>query len=271
MFTSNLHTHSKFSDGDNTLEEIVLAALEKGFVSLGFSEHAPSPYEKEVSMPLSRVEEYRQEFARLRQKYAGRIELYLGIELDALSPFDPAGLDYFIGSLHYVMDADGNAHCVDWKPEMMEDAIRTVGGGDVRRFIGHYFDRLIAMAETRRPDIIGHVDIFTKLNDNSRFFDEEAAWYKSLCAEVAERLAATGLIIEVNTGLAQRPGRSRPYPSAHMLSCLRKAGAAVTISSDSHQKAKLDYWFREAESLLRQVGYTSVKMMRGGHFVDVEL
>jgi histidinol-phosphatase (PHP family) len=271
MFLSNLHTHSQFSDGDNTLEELTLAALEKGFVSLGFSEHAPSPYEKEVSMPLNRVEAYRQEFARLRQKCAGRIELYLGIELDALSPFDPTGLDYVIGSLHYVKDDEGGAHCIDWKPEMMESAIVHVGGGDIRRLVRRCFEDLAVMAETRHPDIIGHMDIFTKLNDNSLYFDEEEAWYKALCAQAAERLAATGAIVEVNTGLAQRPGRNRPYPSAYLLSCLRKAGAAVTISSDAHQVGKLDFWFREAEDLLRQVGYASVKMLQGGRFVDVAL
>ena len=37
---SNLHTHTKFCDGSNTAEELVEEAIDKGFVSLGFSAHA---------------------------------------------------------------------------------------------------------------------------------------------------------------------------------------------------------------------------------------
>ena len=40
MRFSNLHTHSTFSDGKNTPEEIVLSAIEKNFLSIGFSDHS---------------------------------------------------------------------------------------------------------------------------------------------------------------------------------------------------------------------------------------
>lgn len=37
----NLHTHTTFCDGKNTAEEMILAALELGMDSLGFSGHSP--------------------------------------------------------------------------------------------------------------------------------------------------------------------------------------------------------------------------------------
>ena len=36
----NLHTHSTYRDGKNTLEELIETTLEKGLVSLGFSNHS---------------------------------------------------------------------------------------------------------------------------------------------------------------------------------------------------------------------------------------
>ena len=39
MIRQNLHTHCTYCDGKNTLEEMVLAAIDKGFSSLGFSSH----------------------------------------------------------------------------------------------------------------------------------------------------------------------------------------------------------------------------------------
>ena len=47
---ANFHTHSTFCDGKNTPEEIVLAALEKGFVSIGFSSHGYTPYDLRYCM-----------------------------------------------------------------------------------------------------------------------------------------------------------------------------------------------------------------------------
>lgn len=269
MFRSNLHTHSLYSDGKNTMEEIVQAALERGFVSLGFSDHAPSPYEEGFAVPLEKMESLEAEFLALREKYAGQIELYRGIELDAFSDFDPAGLDYFIGSVHYVRDDEGVVHCVDYKPEMARMAMEKLGGTE--RFVKHYFDSAVAMVKERKPDILGHMDIFTKSNQNGCLFDENADWYRTACAEVAGQLADTDVIVEVNTALAQREGRNRPYPSAWMLECLCRAGVPVTISSDSHRIDTLSFWFEEAEALLRQCGYRSVKQLRDGKFIDIEL
>ena len=36
----NLHTHTTYTDGKNTPEEVVLEALARGFDSVGFSEHS---------------------------------------------------------------------------------------------------------------------------------------------------------------------------------------------------------------------------------------
>ncbi|HIZ55853.1 MAG TPA: hypothetical protein H9671_06570, partial [Firmicutes bacterium] len=57
-FLSNLHTHSCFSDGRDTPEEIVREALRKGFISLGFSDHSPTPYFSDCNMPEERTEAY---------------------------------------------------------------------------------------------------------------------------------------------------------------------------------------------------------------------
>ena len=40
MIRSNYHTHTVFSDGANTPEEMVLAAIDLGLESIGFSDHS---------------------------------------------------------------------------------------------------------------------------------------------------------------------------------------------------------------------------------------
>ena len=46
----NLHTHTSFSDGKNTAEEIVNYAIEKNFKALGFSDHSITNHDKSYCM-----------------------------------------------------------------------------------------------------------------------------------------------------------------------------------------------------------------------------
>lgn len=254
------------------MEDMVQRALELGFESLGFSDHAPSPYEEGVAIPAEQAAAYRKEFKRVREKYGDRIELYLGMERDFAAPaFDPAGLDYFIGSVHILFDRGGRLHVMDYKPEMLEAAIRDIGGGDVKELVRAYFHQVAAMLERDTPPILGHLDIVKKNNDEGRFWDEGGAWYEALCGSVVEKIAASGSIVEVNTALLQREGRREPYPSPLLLSLLREQNVPVTVSSDSHRTGTLNFRFGEACELLRRIGYRSVKMLKGGRFIDVEI
>ena len=268
---SNLHTHTTFSDGKNSMEEMIRAAISKGFVSLGISDHAPSIYEADYALPADRIAEYRREFFRLKEKYRDKIQIYLGIEMDALSDLPADGFDYVIGSVHNLLDNEGNCYSVDHVPEAVERGIRKLCGGDEKLYVYGYFDTLCSMAEKRKPDIIGHMDLFMKLNGNSRFFDVDSAWYRSLCADIAARIAAVGRIVEVNTALAKYPGRNIPYPSPFMLTRLAREGVSVTLTSDSHHADTLDFWFDEALALLKHCGFRAVKQLHDNKFIDLEI
>ena len=115
MTLQNLHTHTVFSDGKNTPEEMVLGAVRAGCTSLGFSEHSPlAPFydPDRYAMEAADLPAYRSEILRLREKYAGQLEVYLGLEQDYDSPAPGPDFDYLIGSVHSVV-ADGVCLSVD--------------------------------------------------------------------------------------------------------------------------------------------------------------
>lgn len=269
---SNIHCHTRFSDGQCTMEEMVQSAVRKGFVSLGFSEHAWAPYDGVVCIKQEDLPRYHSEFARLREQYAGQIELYLGLETDCYHVTPRDGLDYLIGAAHYLYDAGADAYyTVDYQPESFEKARDLIAGGDVREMLRLYFDHLLTYVERNGTEIIGHLDLVTKLNDRHHYFDQQSAWYRRLIGEVADRAAASGRIVEVNTGGIARGYKTEPYPSRELLGLLRELNVPVLLSSDAHSAENLDFWFDEAEDLLRKAGYRAVKQLRGGAFVDTEL
>ena len=108
---SNVHTHTSFCDGKNSVEEMALAAIDLDFVSLGYSIHGWTPYEP-TPVTLEKEALYRDEVRRVREKYRDQIEILLGAERDALYPRDFSQYEYLIDSTHCIL-ADGEHVYID--------------------------------------------------------------------------------------------------------------------------------------------------------------
>ena len=77
----NLHTHSIFCDGKDTIEEMTLEAISKGFDILGFSGHG---YLSIDDGSMRDTKGYISEVERIKSKYSSSIQIHLGIEEDML-------------------------------------------------------------------------------------------------------------------------------------------------------------------------------------------
>lgn len=267
MFCS-LHTHSRFCDGACTLEEMARAAVHAGLSALGFSGHAPAPYDH-AAMAADGAERYLAEIARLKEQFAGRIELYAGMENDALCPFDRTRLDYCIGSVHYIRDDRGDIHCIESTPELFAQAVKALGSAQA--VVQRYCETVEHHLTACRPDIVGHLDIVSKLTGDGSLFDTRAAWYHSAEERLAQAAARSGCTVEVNTAGLRVPARGEVYPSRHILTLLRRAGVPVIITADAHRPEDVAAGFAQAASLLRSLGFESTMILQGGRFVPLPL
>jgi len=110
----DLHTHTTFSDGENTLEEMVNKAREKGYEYIGISDHAPSVASRGEEEVKRLIEKRREEIDELNKKYTD-IKILFGMEVNILAD-NSLGLpdemlkilDYAIASIHtsFEMDRD---------------------------------------------------------------------------------------------------------------------------------------------------------------------
>lgn len=267
-FPSSMHVHTHYGDGKNSPEEMIREAIALGFTSIGISEHAWAQHDLDVCIPKSKMESYRTEVMHLKEKYADKIEVGCGLEVDYYGNWDRSGWDYIIGSVHFVRNEEtGSYYTVDFNAEILAQGIWDIGGGSVQRFIERYAENVLQVVKLR-PDIIGHIDVIAKLNQKSRFFDPGAHWYKDIWEKVIPAIAKSGCVTEVNTGGMSGGYTEHPYPSPDLLRMLYREGAALTLCSDAHKKETLEYGFDECLDLLREVGYNSIKLWRGGKFVD---
>lgn len=268
---SNLHTHTTYCDGKNTVEELILRAVELGWESIGFSGHAFTPCDTAYCMSREGTVSYQREILSLREKYNGTIQIYLGIEQDLFS--DPAEFpyDYIIGSTHYLRCADGTYGAVDDSPEVTAALVDRYFGGDYYRYAQAYYRQIKEVATVTKCDIVGHFDLITKFNEGNRFFDTLDSRYRAAALEALEQVAKTCPLFEINTGAMLRAGRSVPYPEAFLLRHLHHLGGEVILTSDCHRVEGLDWAFDQAADLAKECGFRYGKILRDGMFVDIVL
>ena len=270
MITQNLHTHTIFDDGQNTMEEMALAAKAAGLRSIGFSVHTPMPYESCWTIDAARLPDYFAEARRVKERLRGMIDVYCGAEWDLFSPIAPTGFDYVIGSVHHI--AMGSAlPCVDNSVEDTLQMLNAHFAGDADAMAEAYFRQYDALAKVDEVAIVGHFDLLTKFEEQQKFFDCESPRFRAAAHAAMDQLIASGKIFEINTGAISRGYRTTPYPSRALLEAIRARGGKITISADAHRAEDITFGFAEAEALALACGFTELWTFDGKGFVPQQL
>lgn len=262
----NLHTHSKFCDGKDTPEEIVLYALKNNFSSLGFSSHMLTPFD--TSYCLYDIDGYISDIIRLKNKYKSDIQIYLGIEEDALAPTKRDEFEYIIGSSHYI-EFNRKYYPIDMNYDILCELVKIAGGPIA--LAEKYYSSFCDYIKWRKPDIIGHFDLLTKFEEKqaNMFFSNDE--YIKLSKKYLSEAIRSESIFEVNTGAISRGYRLTPYPHESLLYELKCADSKVIITSDCHDKNDLSFYFTETKQILKEIGFQYIYLMFNNQFIKEKI
>lgn len=276
----NHHAHTHFSDGFGTPEEFLEEALRQGLDGYGFSDHAPIPAGDIGSMKMDQLPEYSRKIDAMRAAYGGRIRVYKSLEVDYLpgvmnvnSPHIlEAGLDYTVGAVHYVETlSDGMPWSFQRPNPVFEQGIREIFGGEARKMVERYYELVREMVENHPPDVVAHLDRIKKRNVDGGYWDEHADWYVRAYEETLEAIAASGVILEVNTRGLYREDSGETYPSRWMVRRAHERGVPLQVNSDAHEVPHITAGYDFAYAALREMGAESETVFRDGAFVEVGL
>ena len=248
---TNYHTHTIWCDGKDDPETVILSAIDKGFDEIGFSSHATYPDDSACTVPAAKLADYFADIRAQAAKYEDRIRVLCGVEADFIpgstdpdrSRYAAFAPDYIIGSIHYVIAPDGARVPVDHSPPLLRDGIDSHFRGDVEGYIRAYFAQEREMVTRFEFDVVGHPDLVRKFNVKHPYFDEGALWYREELVRTADAIAASGKLVEVNTGAISRGWLEDIYPAAPFRDLLRERGVKFILSSDSHAADTLDCAF----------------------------
>lgn len=264
---ANYHTHNRWCDGQREIEEVVAAGLAAGLTAIGISSHAPVPFRAPYALPLDRLRAYRAEVLRVRDQFAGQIDVILGLELDAMPELRrfneervlALGFDYAIGSVHFQQTDDaGEPWPLDHSDARFGGLLRDRYTGDIRALVEDHYERIAALADYPGVDIVGHLDRGVKLwNATGHYFSEDAPWYRAAVEGALRALATSGRIVELSTG-GWRRGLPDPFPSPWIVRRCRELGVPMTLNTDSHHPRQLVYDYPRALTLLRETGHDAL-------------
>ncbi|MFC1564834.1 DNA polymerase/3'-5' exonuclease PolX [candidate division KSB1 bacterium] len=138
-YTGVLHVHTTYSDGINTIEEMVQACIERGYKYLGICDHSRSAFYAN-GLTVERIKRQHEEIDSLREKYPD-FSIFKGIESDILldgSLDYPDNVletfDFIVASVHSKLNMP-----IEEATERLENAVRN----PYTTILGHPTGRLL--------------------------------------------------------------------------------------------------------------------------------
>ena len=281
MQLSNYHSHCTFCDGRSTPEDFVKFAISHGFRAYGFSSHSPLPFETFWNMSKDDMPEYLAEINRLKEKYAGRLEIYTSLEIDYLDEtynpsiayFQELPLDYRIGSIHFLPLSEhlseDNMVCIDGAFADYKDSVDRYFEGKISKLVTRYFDSTLKMIEAGGIDIVGHMDKIYMNGHKCEGFSFDADWYQKPFKAVLDLIAQKGLMVEINTKNLIK--KQQIFPRKEYLGLLKDMNIPVMVNSDCHYPDLVNDGRTEAFEILKEIGFRTTRELLKGNWQDVAI
>lgn len=260
MITADLHTHTRYSHGADTAEDMYAAAAAAGLAYIGFSEHSPRPegftYRHEYRDQLkAHLPDYFREVRALRDNAKpGQPRALLAMEMDWLDGEEgfirkackAADFDYLIGSVHFL----GR-----WGFDDGDEPWRNAGQEQCDAWYEAYFTAWEAMLGSGLFQIAAHPDLI-KIYSVDRF----RAWLarpesRAQVRRCLTALADTGMALEISSAGLRKACREI-YPAAPIMELAAELDIPVTFASDAHSVRDVARDFDRLADYARRFGYT---------------
>lgn len=273
MHFPNYHTHTHYCDGTSIAEEYIKSAVKNKMPALGFSGHAPVPIKSWWNMNHQKYSGYKNEIARLKQKYKGTIDIFFGLEADFLDEivqpddFRIDQPDYIIGAIHFLPVPDTNEH---WdfisKAKYFEVGFERYFNNDGEKLVKHYYRQMNKMLESNKPDIIAHIDQVNKFNRGDFYFSEDEEFYTKATDETLDMVKQNGAIVEINTRIAYRKLADVFNPNFKILKKMKALDIPIVFSADAHKPDQVCLMLEEAAEAASEAGYKEYYEFTGKNF-----
>jgi histidinol-phosphatase (PHP family) len=236
------------------------AAEERGIAELGVAEHV---HRFTAALDIWQHPFWRQNALDDVDAYCAWVrddtDLRLGIEMDFVpgaedrtaALLDARELDYVVGSVHFISEAEGAVDMelfTAWDPKDPRRSAEAVWS--------RYFETVAQSAASGLFDIIAHPDLVKYFGPThpERIPKRDLRFYYE---PTVEAFADAGVAVEVSTAGLRKPA-GEIYPARAFLEMCAEAGVPVALSSDAHRPQDVGAAYEQALELLGDLGITEL-------------
>lgn len=270
MIYRDFHVHTAHDHGRGMPAEMAFTAAQSGMEALGMVGHAQMEFFCDYAMTPEAEKAFMVEMATLKAQYAGEMDLFCGIELDYYSLPTSLPYDYRIGSVHYIK-SEGQVISVDSDPDELAENVRRYCGGDYRRLYQIYYETVSQIIEKTDADIVGHIDLISKFNEDGQMFSMEDPAYRRAALDAVSVLLEKDRLFEINSGAISRGCRTTPYPLPWILKEIHDRGGRIVLSSDAHATNTMLFQFDQSIELAKSVGFKTTWVLTRDGFQEMPL
>ncbi len=256
MLSIDLHTHTSYGHGSNSVLEMFLAGQNKGLTVHGFSEHSPRP------LGYNYTKEYREHLEKHFANYVSEVnelksnknaKVLFGLELDWLGNEQSFmedcafahNYDYLIAGLHFLGTWGFDDQQSHW--DKLEEQERF-------KFYSDYYKTMIKMANSKLFQILAHPDLI-------KIFSVESyhKWLPHNLNLVEEALLAAkeaNMVMEISSA-GLRKVCAEIYPCRPIMEIASKIQIPISFASDGHCVNSIAYGFDIIDAYAREYGYNS--------------
>lgn len=256
MTLRDYHIHSSFSfDSQAAMEDTVRMAIKRGLSEIAFTDHY-DPYAAAPEAPDYDINEFFKEIERVREKYAGQINIIAGIEAGQAQLYGEHiaqfltkyPFDFVIGSVHNVTGD-------------IDLAFETYTLANVHFWLERYFLEAQKAARTGLYDVFGHLNYICRYI-NKQEIPITIHDYEDLAILVLREIIAQGKGIEINVSTL-RDKNPMTLPSIELIKKYRSMGGEIlTIGSDAHISAHVGVGIEKGLELAKRAGFKYITVFR---------
>lgn len=251
---TDYHTHSyRCGHAVGTMRQYVESAISRGIGELGLTDHIWLYFEDDHSrrnptfaMSENEFAAHVEEMLRLRDEYAGRINIRISVEADyiagredeLLAILDRYPFDYVLGSVHFL---DG------WPLDAPEEVDRYRREKVSEIYLQYY-------AQLQRAVRLGCFDLLAHLDLPKKFGFLPEVDISATVEETLTLIASSGVAVEVSSAGLRKP-IGEIYPAPEILSRMHQLGIPIALSSDAHAPEEVGADYETSVLLAREAGY----------------
>ena len=272
---ADYHVHTEFSDDSREpMEKQIERAIELGLEEICFTDHVDYGikkdweegnimwrggdgvnYDSSQKDPLANVDypAYFEKLGRMKETYGDRIRVRQGLEFGVQTITVPRYeklWERYGGKLDFVLLS---MHQVDNKELWNQDFQQ---GKSQKEYNEAYYEEILrVIRKFKNYSVLAHLDLIVR-------YDREGVYpfsrVKDIVAQILQTAIADGKGIELNTS-SWHYGLADTQPSKEILCLYHDLGGQIlTIGSDAHTTRYLGDHIKEAQQILKEIGFTQI-------------